>query len=103
VKHTVTRPFIGTGEFYGTTFLAEIVPAAEHPGYCHCAVMCLADSHLDETKRPVRDDLVVMQIDMFLEPHGLKFHELVWRIAEPDELVLFPLRAQDIGTISHEE
>lgn len=68
----------GIADAYGTDFVFELTPSAQHPGYYHLASFCLNDAFLDETARPIREDGLVDFVKFALKRHGLALDDITW-------------------------
>lgn len=74
--------WIGVSTAYGEQFAIELYPSKEHPGYYHIAMLCLADTFIDETRRPVRADGVEDYARYLLNQHGLVVADIYWSKSE---------------------
>ena len=78
----------GVAKAYSENFAVEIVPSKKHPGYYHIAILCLADSFCDETKKPVAESAVEKHLQFFLKRHGLVIDDMHWHESTTGEPIL---------------
>ena len=82
------RSLRGVSNAYGSAFIVETFESKEHPGFYHASVVCLDDSFIDETKKPIRIDGFEPMLENLLKPHNLKISEFEWKEVSKEELFL---------------
>ena len=61
----------------GVFAVAEVFASAAHPGFFNCRV--IGRAFVSETKRPVRSDVVGLQMDSLLSEHKCVSSDLLWQ------------------------
>lgn len=83
------RAWLGVAEAYGTRYAFELFESKRHPGYYHYTMFCQADSHCEDSKKPVRADGVEMILKASVSKyHGLTLDDILWHEVKPEELPL---------------